>query len=91
MTARRKALLFYLVALMTAPFVGLFALVGLLASGETKHYEMDWAARMELIALLVITAWVALVAFAVRFGIDRARITVCNEPPTEHREDDGER
>jgi hypothetical protein len=88
-TARRKALLAYLAALITAPFVGLLALLGLLASGETKYYEMDWAARMELIALVVVTAWLALVAFAVRFGIDSARITRLQRAAVRARGADG--
>ena len=75
-TGRRKALLAYLAALATAPLVGVFALVGLLASGETLQWELQWAHRMQLIALLVVTAWVVLVAVAVRLALfESARIS----------------
>lgn len=75
MTPRRKALLAYLVLLLTGPIVALAALIGLLASGETHESDLAWADRMQAIAFLAVAAWVVLVGIAVRFGIESVRRT----------------
>jgi hypothetical protein len=72
-TPRRKALLLYLAVIVTAPIVVLTALGGLLASGETLEWEVEWADWMQAIAFFAVTAWAVLVAVAFRFGVESAR------------------
>lgn len=59
MSPESKASVATIVTVVSMIPVGFLAFVGLLASGETKEWDVEWADRMVLIGWIATVAWTA--------------------------------